>query len=86
MTGIVVRFSRPMLRKTSVAPRAPDYFPKIVGAVFDETGTVCTNTVNLEPERDYEFSLNSLDAGWFASEEGVALKPHTIFFRTSALP
>lgn len=84
-TEIVVRFSRPMLRRASVAPRAPDYFPQIADATFDETATVCTIAVKLDPEREYELSLNSPTAGWFASEEGVSLKPYTIFFRTRAL-
>ena len=85
LTQIVVRFSRPMLAKTSVLERAPDLFPKIEKAEFDESRTACTITVKLEPERDYEFSLNRMESGWFASDEGVSLRPYTVWFRTRPL-
>ena len=37
LTEIVVRFSRPMLAKTSVVERAPELFPKVEKAEFDES-------------------------------------------------
>ncbi len=80
---IVVRFDRPMTRKTySVMMTAPGLFPKADRAAFDDTGTIFTLDVQLEPNRDYEFSLNSESGGTFASADGVSLAPVRIHFRT----
>lgn len=85
LTEIVIRFDRPM-RKTSyaVARTNAARYPKIGKVRFDETRTVFTVPVTLEPDRDYEFSLNWPGGGSFASEEGVPLKHVPISFRTKA--
>ncbi len=83
---IVVRFDRPMMRTHSVLPRIPDRFPRILGTAFDDSAQVCTILVSLDPDRDYELSLNTTGAGWFAGEEGVALRPYLIWFHTRSAP
>jgi hypothetical protein len=85
LTEIVIRFDRPMRRTSyAVARKNAARFPKVGKVRFDETGTIFTIPVTLEPGRDYEFSLNWPGGGSFASEDGTPLKHVPVRFRTRA--
>ena len=83
---IVVRFSRPMkpASYSVMQTKGKEAFPQVFGVAFDETGTVFTLRVRLEPGRTYEFSLNSVGGGAFQSAEGTPLAGYPVRFRTAA--
>ena len=57
--------------------------PKIKGDVsYDETRTVFTIPVQLEPDTEYTVGLNSENALAFQDEEGNPLMPTTFRFTT----
>jgi hypothetical protein len=80
VTGIVVRFSMPMSRV------GPAKGSKLSGGRFDETGTVLTIPVTLEPERDYVIPLRWSGGQSFLSADGVPLPATLLRFRTGAAP
>jgi hypothetical protein len=84
LTQIVVRFDRRMSGASSVLPRVPDLFPAVEKVDWDDDLVTCTITVALEPDRSYELYLNAPGSGNFASDEGVWLRPVTIWFHTGA--
>ena len=58
-------------------------FPEIVGKPsYDETRTVWTVSVKLKPDWSYRFMLNSDRFQAFKSQNGVALAPVTVTFKT----
>lgn len=80
---IVIRFDRPMQNSWSFAKAKSDLFPKIGKLRFDDTGTVLTMAVTLEPGREYEFVVNLPD-GHFRARDGAALlKPVLVHFATA---
>ena len=82
---IVVRFDRPMRKGGySVMVLDKERFPKLGQVGFDESGTVSTIEVELAPDHDYEFGLNSQSGGSFASADGVRLDFVRVEFRTRA--
>jgi hypothetical protein len=76
LTEIRVRFSRAM----SDANLNKD--PRFGKPSFDETCTVLTIPIALEPEHDYEFWLRWPDRQPFSSGDGVPLQPVLVRFRT----
>ena len=83
LPAIVIRFDRPMVRTNySVGRTNREKFPKVGKVYFDESGTLFTIPVALEPDREYEFSLNWPGGGSFASADGVRLEPFPVRFRT----
>jgi hypothetical protein len=56
------------------------------GGSFDETGTVITIPVVLEPERDYAIPLRWPGGQPFVAANGVPLPDRVLRFRTSAAP
>ncbi len=83
LTEIRVRFDRPMDKaKYAVARTDADLFPKMGKVSFDESGTVFTMPVTLQPNHEYKFSLNWPGGGSFRSTEGVFLKDVEVEFRT----
>jgi hypothetical protein len=83
VTQIVVKFDRPM-RKGNYQVMQTDkaLYPKTERVSYDDTGTVFTMEVKLEPAHDYEFALNTSDGGAFQSTEGVPLSYLRVKFRT----
>jgi hypothetical protein len=81
---IVVRFDRAMQKNSMSVVRGGIAFPKVSWASYDETGTVFTMRVSLEPDKRYAFSLNDEGFDNFRSAEGVPLKPVPVRFRTRA--
>ncbi len=75
---IVVRFSMPM---NKVGPFKDS---KLNGGRFDQTGTVLTIPVTLEPARDYVFPLRWSGGQSFVSADGVPLTATLLRFRTGA--
>lgn len=83
LTKIVVRFDRPMNpNHYAVIRTKPELLPTIGRVGFDEAATIFTIEVQLKPDHDYEFSLNSEGPGSFASAEVVPLQPVRIRFHT----
>jgi hypothetical protein len=78
--GIVVRFSMPMSRV------GPAKGSKLNGGRFDDTGTVLTIPVTLEPQRDYVIPLRWAGGQSFLSADGVPLPVTLLRFRTAAAP
>jgi hypothetical protein len=80
---IVIRFDRPMRKGNwQVMQTNAALFPKVLRVAYDETVTVLTMTVKLEPAHDYEFALNAASGGAFQSAEGVPLAAVRVRFRT----
>lgn len=79
---IVIRFDRPMTNSWSFARVRPDLSPKIDKPRFDDTGTVFTMAVTLEPAREYELIVNRPD-GNFRARDGAPLKPVLVYFATA---
>lgn len=83
LTQIVVKFDRPMRRQSwQVMQTDKALFPKVVRVSYDETGTVFTMEVKLEPSHEYEFALNTSNGGGFQSADGVPLALVRVKFRT----
>jgi hypothetical protein len=83
LTEIVIKFDRPM-RKTSYQVMQIDttVWPNVGKVGYDETGTVFTMQVKLEPAHDYAFGLNNGSGGSFRSAEGTPLAGIRVRFRT----
>jgi hypothetical protein len=56
--------------------------PAIGERGFDATGRQFRMAVRLEPDHEYEFTLNRHSGGGFASAAGVPLARYLIRFRT----
>ena len=56
--------------------------PKVIFASYDETGRIFTIKVQLEPNRQYDFSLNGESGGHFKAADGTPLKMTPIRFST----
>jgi hypothetical protein len=83
LKAIVIRFDRPMQKTSySVMRLGSATYPKTGTVSFDETGTVFTMPVTLEPSHNYEFGLNFLGGGSFLSQDGVRLEQVVVRFRT----
>jgi Domain of unknown function (DUF4932)/Bacterial Ig-like domain len=83
LTEIVVKFDRPMDRKHYSVMKSEDgEWPKVEGVTFDESGTVFTMRVKLEPRHAYAFGLNGAMGGSFASADGTTLPEVLVKFRT----
>jgi hypothetical protein len=81
---IKVTFDRPMRDRAWSVVRAGGEFPKIAGPVhYDEARTVLTIPVRLEPGTRYELWLNRGRYMAFQSEDGIALRPLRVTFRTA---
>jgi hypothetical protein len=85
LTEVKVKFDRAMRRTSfAVAKTSAVEMPKLGKVHFDETGTVLTIPLSLEPGKEYAFSLNWPGGGSFQSTEGVLLKHVAVKFRTRA--
>jgi hypothetical protein len=81
---IKVTFDRPMRDRAWSVVRAGGEFPKIAGPVhYAEARTVLTIPVRLEPGTRYELWLNRGRYMAFQSEDGIALRPLRVTFRTA---
>lgn len=81
---IRVVFDRPMQDKIWSLVGAGLHFPKLVGAPsYDQARKIWTVRVELKPNWSYQFMLNSPSFHGFRSEDGVALEPLTVSFKTS---
>lgn len=82
---IRVEFDRPMQDgKWSLVGSGPN-FPKVTGkASYDKQSKVWTVPVQLQPDWNYQFMLNSERFTGFQSREGVPLEPATVSFKTRA--
>lgn len=78
LTEIVVRFNQPM--NTVDLNRDPRFR---MGR-FDQTGTVLTIPLALDPEHDYQFSLRWPSGQILTSAAGIPMQPVTLHFRTKA--
>jgi hypothetical protein len=82
---MVIRFDKPMRRDNySVVQINKNLAPPISNPSFDESGTVFTIELNLEPSRNYELGLNWPNGGNFVSTDGRLLKYVLVKFRTRA--
>lgn len=83
LTEIEVKFDRPMRpRSWEVNRTDAARWPKVERAAYDETVTVFTLQVKLEPAHEYEFTLNDSNGGAFQSAEGSPLPMTRVKFRT----
>jgi hypothetical protein len=83
LSAIKITFDRPMKNQAWGVMRRDGNMPTISGDVFyDDTRTVFTIPVRLEPNTEYTFGLNSETALAFQDEKGNPLMPVTITFRT----
>jgi Domain of unknown function (DUF4932) len=83
--SIEIRFDRPMRSAShGVFPvrGGRERLPRVTRQAFDSTGRVFTMSVALDPERDYEFTLNRHSGGGFVSVDGVPLARVHVRFRT----
>ena len=80
---IVIRFDREMTDGSwSIVGGGPK-FPKITGNMaYDRKRMVLSVPVSLQPNRQYEFWLNSGKFAGFKSRQGVPLEPVHVTFRT----
>lgn len=87
LDALRVTFDVPMgggMSWTGGGPTMPQSPAGKLGAWSDDR-TVCTLPVTLEPDRDYELSLNSSQHINFQSEWGVPLAPVVYKFRTAPM-
>jgi hypothetical protein len=83
LKAIIITFDRPMNKSSYAVMRFSDKFPPRSGkASYDETGTVFTIPVKLEPGKEYEFGLNSKSVFAFMSAKEEVLYPVVFRFRT----
>jgi hypothetical protein len=81
--AIVITFSRPMTDKAwSLVGGGPE-LPKFGTPSYDESRTVLTVPVTLEPGQKYRFGLNGGRAFSFVSEDGYPLEPVEVTFQTA---
>jgi hypothetical protein len=82
VTKLVVTFDRPMSTSTwSFCGGGPN-FPKIKGTPYWDNPKRVVAIVELEPDHQYNLSLNCPAAGNFRSSDGVSLVPVPWSFRT----
>jgi hypothetical protein len=83
---IRIWFDQPMAEEMMVDPLREDSsasFPAITGkSTLDESRTIVTLSVHLEPGRSYALVLDSRYGRGFRSESGVPLSPVVLRFRT----
>jgi hypothetical protein len=83
VTKLVVKFDRAMRKGSYQVMKTNDaLWPKMDRVYYDESGTLFTMEVKLEPGHEYEFTLNTSSGGSFASAEGTALAMVRISFHT----
>jgi hypothetical protein len=83
LTVIVITFDRPMKDRAWGVMRRDGNMPELTGDVFyDDSRTVFTIPVKLEPHTDYTVGLNSENALAFQDEKGNPLVPTTFRFKT----
>lgn len=82
VTELIFRFDRPMRSTYSVIMVDQGRYPEVLGVGFDESGTVFTMRVRLQPDHRYEFRLNGRFSGSFQSREGIPLKGYSVRFQT----
>jgi hypothetical protein len=82
-TAITLRFSRRMAQRWGILtdPARPETKVDLTGINLDETRTVLTIGIKLEPNRRYALPLVTGPTG-MGAEDGVLLKPYTINFTT----
>jgi hypothetical protein len=76
---VVIRFDRPMIAtRYTIARTSNDQsrFPQLGKPHFDETATICTVPITLEPDHDYEFAIGS-----FAASQNFAPLKQAVHFR-----
>ncbi len=76
-----VRFSESMdvrFRSTGFGEKGEDYFPKLTKISFSEDGTEAIYEVELEPNKEYQFIINS----GYLTPRGFPLVPYEVNFRT----
>ena len=84
LTAIQVVFDRPMAGKSwSLVGGGPHCPEAGKGAHFDAQRKTWTVPLKLKPDWSYEFMLNSESYDAFRSEEGVALEPVSVTFKTA---
>jgi len=84
LTAIQVVFDRPMADKSWALVGGGPHCPKAgKGVHFDAQRKIWTVPVTLKPDWSYEFMLNSETYVGFYSEEGVALEPVSVTFKTA---
>ncbi len=81
---MVVRFDKPMRRDSYQVMHDRKFLGMVSNPGLDESGTVFTIDLKLEPGREYELSLNSPGGGNFVSSDGKVLKHVPIKFGTRA--
>jgi hypothetical protein len=88
LAEIVVRFTKPMRTdRYSVAKTSEVAMPRVLGKPeFAEDATVVRVPVQLEPGKEYAFSLNWPGGGAFQSDDGYTLEHVPVRFRTRAAP
>jgi hypothetical protein len=81
---LTFHFDRPMGSNYALVlgPGGRERFPGGGRVTWNEARTSLTVHVTLQPEWDYEFSLNAPGMSSFMSAEGIALRPVPIRFRT----
>lgn len=79
---MVLRFDRPMKDPGWSLVGGGPAFPEIEDPRYDETRTVWTARLRLEPGHDYELWLNSARYTGFRSEGGAPLEPVHVVFST----
>ena len=83
VTQIVVKFDRPMRNRSwEVNKSNAALWPNVTHVAYDESVTVFTMDVKLEPAHDYEFTLNDSAGGSFQSAEGSSMTMVRVKFRT----
>lgn len=85
LSEMTFRFDRPMERVWALMLLGEDgreHFPPTGEPSFDDSGTVLTVPVTLEPNRTYRLGLNFEGGGAFRSTEGVRLAPVPVEFST----
>lgn len=81
--AIVITFDRPMKDQSwSIVGGGPE-FPKLGTPSYDESRTILTVPVTLEPGRRYHFGLNGGRFFAFVSQEGYPLDPVDVTFTTA---
>ena len=88
LTEIVFRFDRPMNTgsySVVIGGDGREHYPEVAETGFDDTGTVFTMKVTLEPNWRYTFSLNSPTGGGFRSQEETRLAFYPVAFHTGSV-
>jgi hypothetical protein len=82
--AISFRFSKPMGKGVNVMfdPGGKPAYRDVKSYGWDDTGTLFSLRVSLEPERTYECTLNSEYGGGFQALDGVPAKMYSVKFST----